>query len=609
MDDNTESRNRYVSRRQMMQAAGAGTAFLLAGCSNGGDDTPASGDGTATGDGQTGTPVDATLATFERHWMNEADLNPFSSSRASGLAWHLFPQLSMYSTAATFDQEKRKTYNEFPKLGASDWSFDGKEFSVTLRDDWQWTSGDEVTAADLALRLRLMKYEDAPIWNYLDSISEDGDKTLTLTLNDEYDQGLVMQTLFGAGMQLDTPVKVNGSKTQYAKSLEELESASTSTEEDNALQTLVEFNWYPEDAVLSGPFAVSDVSKSELLLERHDGFYDPVNFTSASFRTLDLGQTGSPAQAISSGEIDLSGLPTPEVAASFPDNIHTVARQGSSGIGYGFNYSDPGGGVLKERNVRRAVAFLLSSKNCSQNSNPLKAGVIEEPPTCLIGASEWIGSDKLSNFNTYEPDQERATSLLKEAGLSKESGTWMTSGGKEFSIKVTTAPWIVYPAIGQTIVSTLQDFGINATLESLGSDAFVNTLWGDGTFQTSLGAWGGTHPANAFNGVFGKNNVWNTPAKLEVPMPVGDPEGDLQTINVRERTSKLASLSGDKLKSEVETLAWAFNQTLPIIPLVTENGGMSYSTNGWSYPDREDPIWGTGRPREALFANGLVDAN
>lgn len=607
MVDNTNERNRSVSRRRMMQAACAGTTVLLAGCGGDGGDTPVDGDG-ATGDG-TAAPVDATLATFERHWMNEANLNPFSSSRASGIAWHLFTQLSMYSTAATFNQDERVTYNDFPQMGASDWSYDGTEFSITLRDDWQWTSGDEVTAADLALRLRLMQYEDAALWNYLDGVTEEDEKTLVLNLNQEYDQDLIMQTLFGAGMQLDTPTEVNGETTQFAESLEELENASTATAEDDALQTLVEYNWYPQDAVLSGPFAVSDVSQSELLLERHDGFYDPVDFTSASMQTLDLGQTGSPSQAMSSGDIQLGSLPTPEVAASFSDDVHTVARQGSSGIGYGLNYSDPGGGPLAERNVRRAFAYLLSTENASQNSNPLKAGVLEEPPTCLIGASEWIGEDTLSNFDSYEPDESAATSLLEDAGFSNEDGTWMTPDGEAFSITVTTAPWIVYPAIGQTIVGTLQDFGIEAELESLGSDNFTNTLWGDGSYESSLGAWGGTHPANAFNGVFGETNVWNTPAELEVPMPVGDPEGSLETINVRERTTELANLSGDELSSAVEELAWAFNQTLPVIPLVTENGGMSYSTDGWSYPDRDHPVWGTGRPREALFSNGLVDVN
>lgn len=90
-------------------------------------------------------------------------------------------------------------------------------------------------------------------------------------------------------------------------------------------------------------------------------------------------------------------------------------------------------------------------------------------------------------------------------------------------------------------------------------------------------------------------------------MPVGDPEGSLETINVRERTAKLADLSGDELQSEVETLAWAFNQNLPIIPLATENNGMAYSEDGWAYPDRDNPVWGAGRPREALFSNGLID--
>jgi peptide/nickel transport system substrate-binding protein len=109
--------------------------------------------------------------------------------------------------------------------------------------------------------------------------------------------------------------------------------------------------------------------------------------------------------------------------------------------------------------------------------------------------------------------------------------------------------------------------------------------------------------------VFGADNVWNTPAELEVPMPVGDPDGDLETINVHERTAELPSLAGDELEETVTTLSWAFNQTLPVIPLVTENGGFVYWTDRWEYPDREEAIWGLTRGREAMFATGAISAS
>lgn len=630
MANSPEDSNPYVSRRRVVQMAAGGTVALLAGCSGdggdgsgdgrdgsgdggdgsdgGGDGSDGSnGDGTATEADGTRTPVDATLRTFERHWMNEANLNPFSNSPASGIRWHFFTQLAMYSSGATFDQDERVSYNEFQPMGAEDWSVDDGTWTITLRDDWEWTSGDPVTASDLALRLRLMEYEDAMIWKYIDGVSESDERTLALELNDSYDPDLLQHTLFGASMQLDTPTEIDGETSQFAATLEKLQDASSQSAEDEAFKELVDFNWYPQDATLSGPYAVTDVSKSELVLERHDGFYDPVDFTNVSMKTLDLGQTGSPSQAISTGDIDISDLPTPEVAASFPDSVHTVARQGTSGVGYGLNYEDPGGGVLTERNLRRAIAFLLSSENASQNSNPLKAGVLEEPPTGIVGASDWIDSDTLEQFDSYDVDTSKAESLMQEAGLSNDGGTWMTPDGEPLSIEVTTAPWHFYPAMGQTVVQVLQDFGIESNLNSLGSDAFVNTMWGDGSFTSAIGAWGGAHPANAFDGVFGETNVWGTPAELEVPMPIGDPDGSLETIDVRERTAQLADLSGDELQSEVETLAWAFNQNLPIIPLATENNGMAYSADGWAYPDRENPVWGTGRPREALFSNGLVD--
>jgi len=594
------------TRRRMMQAVSAGTAMFIAGCGGGGTDTEQA--------GNTESIVDQTFKVAAGDWMNEANLNIYAPDTAAGSAWQLFPPLALFSTTATFnplDEAEEVTYNEYRPLAASDWSFEGDEMSITLHDDWQWTSGDEVTSADLALRFRILEYTNDPIWNYMDAVREEDEKTVVLELKKAYDQEFIKQTLFAIGQAINTPKTINGEKSEFAKIYEEMESASTQSEEDEALESLNNFNWHPNDAVFSGPWKLTNLSKSEMILERHEGFYNPVNFSNMSNNTHGIGQASSAPQALSTGDLETTQLPAPEVVRTYSDDINVIVAQGTSGIGYALNYEDPGGGLLQNRNLHRAIAYVLSSERASKNSNELRAGAISGPGayTGMFGASAWLSEDTLSQLDNYERDTEKAASLLRDEGFTKQNDSWVGPDGEELTLEVNTAPWHVWPALGQTVVGTLNDFGVNTTLNALGSSSFANTLWGTQGYQTSMSVLGAAHPVNAYDTVFGEDNIFNTPPEIEVPMPIGDPQGSLETINVRERTSQLADLSGDELRSEVETLAWAFNQTLPVIPLVTENGGLAYSEEDWNYPDREDPIWGAPRGREAIASCGLVSAD
>lgn len=602
---------RSITRRRMMQLAAGSSIAVVAGCSgNTGDKTTEGGD---TGGGSDTTteqkPVDIEFRTFERNWMDTANLNPFSNSRAAGPAWMLLPSLARYSSVATFNGEKEVKYNQFFPMAAKDWQIDGKEMTITIRDDWQWTSGDPVTSDDLALRLRLAKYFGHAIWDHIDEVKKDGDKSVVLSVKGEINPALLEHTLFDTGMQVDTPYKVKGEKTEFTKAWEALEEATSKEERNKITEKLVGYSWTPADnAVLNGPFKATKATKNTLLLSRHDGFYDPVNFTEARMTTMGIGSAGAPQQAVVSEEIDLGPMPNASQREMLPEELQYTVRRGVSGVGFGVNYEKPGGGTIAKRNVRRAIAYLFDLNQVSQNAGPLSTGVADHPYSNLVNAETWIPSDDLGKLETYQKDTAKAASILESEGFTKESGKWKLPNGDPFTLEVNTAPWIFYPRLGQTVVQTLQEFGVQASLNSLGSTKFASTLWGSQNYASSLGVWGGAHPYLAFRTVFGEGNVWNAPAKLEVPKTIGDPNSSLETVDVRKKVQKLQTLKGEEAKQTVTELAWAFNQNLPVIPMVTENWGATYWTDDWEFPSQDSPVWGCHYTKSALNSHGMVNA-
>jgi hypothetical protein len=56
--------------------------------------------------------------------------------------------------------------------------------------------------------------------------------------------------------------------------------------------------------------------------------------------------------------------------------------------------------------------------------------------------------------------------------------------------------------------------------------------------------------------------------RVKVPMPVGSPDGDLQTFDWDRQVQELPQLSTDKIRQRVRTLAWVLNQWVPMLGVI-----------------------------------------
>ncbi|MEY7851036.1 ABC transporter substrate-binding protein [Natrarchaeobius sp. A-rgal3] len=577
-----------------MQTTAAGTAALAAGCT--GDS--GGGDGRVLVDG-------------DHHWMDEAELNPYAGDSTGGAIWRFFPALALYSTEATFyegsQEDEHVTYGEFRPGSAAEWDHAGDEMSITLREDWQWDSGDEVTADDLVTRLRLDGYDGSDNWDFIEQVYADDEKTVILEFDQEYDEELFAHTFFLPGMTVNAPPEIDGERTVFAETLEALEEATTEEEEDDILLELMEFSWTPGDLALAGPYSVDRVTRETIILEPNEGFWDPIDFDELETKTVGLGGAGADTQEVLSGETDLGPILTPEMIDEMDDDLNMAIKQGEFGVGLGFNFE--GDGPYTDRNVRRAIAYVLDAAEVSDGSNPLLYGVPEYAATNLITTeqAEDILGDRLEEFDLYERDTDRAAELMREAGYEREDDEWVDDDGEPVVVPIDTTEWDGYSELGQLTTSALESFGIEVEFEVVQESAYVDMIWGDAPgMEAAFATWGDGHPYPAFQEVFSDWSHWNTPEELEVPMPVGDPDGGLESVHVQEMTQRVPELTGEELTETLVELSWVFNQAVPVVPLVSENMGVTYWTDDWELPDRTEPIWGVERNHEKLTAYGLV---
>ncbi|AEH39083.1 ABC transporter substrate-binding protein [Halopiger xanaduensis] len=592
--DKTRARYRSLSRRRLLQTTAGGATVLAAGCAGG-----------------TGSGDDQILVDGDHHWMDEAELNPYAGDSTGGAIWRFFPALALYSTEATFyeggSEDEHVTYGEFRPGSAAEWDHTGDQMSITLREDWQWDSGDEVTADDLVTRLRLDKYDETDTWDFVEQVYADGEKTVVLEFDAEYDEELFLHTFFLPGMTVNTPPEIDGEQTKFGEILEALEESTTDSEIDDRMTELMEYSWAPGDLALAGPYSVETVTRDTLILEPNDGFWEPVAFDEFETRTVGLGGTGADTQQVLSNETDLGPILTPEMLEEMASALHMAIKQGAFGVGLGFNLQ--GDGPYTDRNFRRAVAYVLDAQRIAEGSNPLLYGVPEYAATNLITTeqAEDILGDRIGDFELYERDTDRAAELMREAGYERDGDAWVDDGGEQVVLQLDTTQWDGYPELGNQSTELLESFGIDVEFEVMQESSYVDMIWGEGSgLEAAFATWGDGHPYPAFQEAFSDWSQWNTPAELEVPMPIGDPEGDLETVNVRELTQQIPDQTGEELSETLVELSWAFNQSLPVVPLVSENMGVTYWTDDWAFPGRDDPIWGVERNHEKLTAYGLV---
>ncbi|MGB9964248.1 ABC transporter substrate-binding protein [Halobacterium hubeiense] len=340
---------------------------------------------------------------------------------------------------------------------ATDWTMDGANVTLQLREDVTFHDGSEFTADDFIATYRRFvdddyeyHFEDSSAYgpftlgNWIDSVEKDGDYTLNITLTQTYAPFLRNLAMFAA-------VVIS----------------------QDAIEGDVNLD---EEMVGTGPFELSELddANNRIQLTAFDDYWgEGPNVDEVLFLTR--GQNSTRAQALVEEEMDIIDGLDPDTIGTVEDSetasVETV--QGIN-IGYmGFNMSRVE--AFRDRRVRQAISYAIDTESIVENIYSGIATQADQPiPPALFGHND--------DLSPYPHDPEQARTLLEEAGY-----------GDGFSFELTTFQNArgYNPAplpTAETIRSNLGDVGIEVTIDDRQFSNYL-TYTSEGRHDAALSGW------------------------------------------------------------------------------------------------------------------------
>lgn len=552
------------NRRYVLQAMGGAALAGLAGCVGG--DSGGRGDGTWD------------VAGFNENPPN-LQYNPYNPTSYGGANEAEIYDLLVWELRTEGDRE--------PNV-AEDWTLDGDTFTVQIREQ-TWHDGDDVTAEDVAAHYWMGEYFDYPEWRYLDSVEVTGDREVTFNLQEELNEEVIV------GLLLDDK-RVDTKYDVFEEYLDDLEGASDGDEEDEILGEVVEMTI--DDPVGNTLWEMDDWSESGASYALHDGhpLSDDIDFEDVYKHFAS--ETRQKQEFAISNDADAVHVGWSQTFEDqLGDSWFTTTYPTPDSTDLAFDHSDD---VWGRREARKAIAYLMDDETLVSNADRDGTWVPEPVPTGYRGdITVYLDEDDLSGFTDYSREansdyEAKAESLMQEAGFTKEGGQWLTEDGDQVEAPISAPAVAPTIAIGETVVDTLNQFGISAELNTVEAGTFLGSDWDEGNY--TIGLWlfrpaPSMHPffsyEAAMTGVRADAN--NFPSEVDVPWPPGEPDGDEQTIDLDAKIQELGA-SDENEAQLIRELAWVSNQVLPTHTIGEHILYNFYRGDTFDVPDEDDPI-------------------
>lgn len=465
---------------------------------------------------------------------------------------------------------------EWLPLLATEWSFleDGETFEMHLREGVVWSDDTPFTAADVDATLWCLRIMSNTLWQYIDEVNVVDDYTVQLHMSTP---STVVER-YAIRTANPRPVSVYG---EWADRAKEIFSNGGTLDDPEGKQLLDQFNQFrPEDVPVTGPFMIdtNSITSAQMTLVKNDLAWnaDQVMFD----RIINYnGETDTISAVVLAGDVDYAthGF-APATEAEFANQGIRVLRPPIySGPALYINYARHGE-TLGDVRVRQALAHAIDR---AQNGEVSLAdsGIAVEYMTGMSDnlVPQWITEDAVDSLNQYEYDQELATSMLEEAGWTKDGDVWTMANGEEARFElIFPAEFADWSAAGTDLAEQLTNFGIvvePVAVTHTQQPIDVN----QGNFDLAIRAWGSSnnpHPHFSFAQAFfthntlaqndgGEGMAFDLVQETEVAGEV-----DLNQLTVE----SAEGLDEEQQREQVTTIAQVFNELLPIIPLFERYG-------------------------------------
>ena len=481
--------------------------------------------------------------------------NMFVSNAIELKFWREIHQLPL----ATYDAST----GEYNPMLAQSWeiSDDGTVYTVHLRDDAKWLSGDDFTSKDVWTTFMIYRLVGNPVWNYISGMNIVDDYTIEFSISNP--------TTMLHRYILRKPVVDYLTYGSFADKADEIFSAGLGTDSAEYNELVSQFNTFRPDFVnATGPYYLDPdlVSQSYVEMPKNPNSFlaDTVQFDKLIIYNGDVPDL---TPLVLNKQVDYltHQFPSSSIETFKALGYKTIQIQGMDGIAMYFNCAVK---PLDSTAVRQAISYVIDRERVGQLALPGVTRGTEYVSGLGDSMTEtWVDTSLLDN---YDVDYDKAAALLEGDGLYKKDGQWYLPDGKQFTLQVQCpASWSDASAAASEIAQQLTNFGIRTTFIGI-EESQRQTNINEGNFQLALSFFGTAqpHPMFAFETPLLMSNV-NASHGLGYSM-IQETE-DYGTVNLEDLIyESTEGWDEEAQKESIEKLVVTLNKTVPYLPLYTK---------------------------------------
>lgn len=594
--DNRVSESR-VSRRKILLGLGGATATSLAGCSTEAPSTTTT-TTTTSGSGGQDTSTKAGSEPIEAAFhVSRTTVNPHTADmppQGDVATWDPLVKMQMM----TYGRNARNPNLEYkPLIVESEEFIDNKIWKIHVADGYKWHNGKKVTAEDRYWK-EIYSQESAkaegnqPPWK---DVRLSSDKmTLELELHEEQAKSLFIQS--------NRPY-LRSARWRWKKWAEKMTDATTSKEAAKINKELKQAKHPLKDWVGNGIYKVDEIADNRVTFTKWEDHphADKQNIEKV---VVPVANDSQLRLMIKNNETDwLTALPKGAEQLR-PDGFTEHTKPALGGGMFIFNWMN--NKHLARRPVRRAIAYLLDSKNVMQtvgNSYPVQrvTGQTDRQGRSWIDDYDTVKEKYIDYGSTARP--KAAAEELKKAGYTKNSdGHWVDSEGDAISLTIESVSW--WKEQHKTYADQLRREGIQAEVRVPPN---FDSYWAQPESDWDILTWFHgrfvNHPHSTYSNGFlamptVQKQVKDGETKLEqygarprhvtIPKNIGDKEvtGSGQELDLYKMQQELSApeTSESRLKELDKTFSWYWNYTVPSVMFYWSKAVWNGDTKHFNFP-------------------------
>ncbi|MGO2536756.1 MAG: ABC transporter substrate-binding protein, partial [Brachybacterium tyrofermentans] len=340
---------------------------------------------------------------------------------------------------------------------------DAGTLTLKVKPDLTWSDGSALTSQDYLTSFYLQFIQRATSWDFITGLEAPDDSTVVVSFENP---PAVLERYV-----LKSNILSTAQYGEFADRAKAIVDAGGTMDEGDGATLGTDFQAFkPENVVVSGPydFDYDTITNTQLTLVRNKTGYgaDKVTFDNL---VMYNGETTEVTSLVQSADVDYAthGF-APASEKPFESAGYTILRPPV--------YSGPALYLNQDKfpefadvRTRKAFAYMIDRATNGQISLAESGKAVVN----MVGFSdnfvdEWLTDDVKGKIDTYEQDLDKATSLLEEAGWTKDGDAWKTPEGKvaeyEIQFPQTFADW---SASGKNLAEQFVAFGISVTARGL----------------------------------------------------------------------------------------------------------------------------------------------